>query len=82
MTRKAVIQQALSIVREIEEEVKTCCFPAWDVDTLTQRPDMNARFRECVRNVVAVYCAHTREELMPEMNGLLAAMQLNRTGPP
>lgn len=82
MTRRQKIQDALAIVREIEEEVTNCCFPAWDVDTLNKHPDINVRYREFVNHVVAVYCAHVKEEATPELNGLLAAMQLNRTGPP
>lgn len=78
MTRQKVIHEALSVVREIEAEVRACCFPAWDADTLNEHPDINRRFRECVNHVVAVYCAHTKEELLPELNGLLTAMHNGR----
>ena len=82
MIRKELIQDALAIVRQIEEEVQHCCFPAYDADTLNKHPDINARYRECVNHVVAVYCARAKEEVTPELKGLLTAMQLNRTGPP
>ena len=62
--QKQQIQLAIEVVVEIEEQVKERFFPAWDSSAFGEkhRP-VTERFRVCVNNVVAVYCAHAKGDL-------------------
>jgi hypothetical protein len=51
------ISRAIKVMREIELEVRLHWFPAYTDDELYHSPDISVRFRDCIRNVVEIYCA-------------------------
>lgn len=63
MNREEQIADAIAIVRDIEEEVKSRLFPAWDVADVYGHALTNARYRSAVDNAVQVYCAHLHIEV-------------------
>lgn len=67
MNREEQIADAIAIVRDIEEEVKSRLFPAWDTADVYGHAATNARYRAAVDNAVRVYCAHQLIEVREVM---------------